>query len=45
MEREERQVNKSLVVLTDTLSNMNKDLELEEAERSYHISVAVNDAW
>ena len=42
--RENRKANKSLVVLTDTLSNRNKDLELVEADRSYHISVAINDA-
>ena len=42
--REKRKADKSLVVLTDTLSIRNKDLELVEADRSYHISVATTDA-
>jgi len=42
--RENRKANKSLVVLTDTLSNRKKDFELVESDWYYNISVAINDA-
>ena len=44
LRKEKRQADKSLVLLNNTWSNINKDLELLKTERSYDSSIAVNDA-
>ena len=44
MQKEKRSTDKRLVLLTDTLSQTNQRLARMEDDRSYHLSIAINNA-
>jgi len=44
VQKEKRSTDKRLVLLTDTLSKTNQHLARMEEDRSYHLSIAINNA-